>query len=52
MRSLIALLILGNIATSASAKGGTEMHEIANEHAFRQSTEQWCLLALPKERAS
>jgi hypothetical protein len=35
MKPLIALLILGSIATSASASG-TEMHEIANEHAFQR----------------
>jgi hypothetical protein len=35
MRPVIALLILGSIVTSASA-AGTEMHEIASEHAFRQ----------------
>ena len=39
MKPLIALLILGSVATSAPAKGGTEMHEIANEHSFQQSTE-------------
>jgi hypothetical protein len=35
MRPVIALLILGSIVTSASA-AGTEMHEIAREHAFQQ----------------
>jgi hypothetical protein len=35
MKPLIALLILGSIATSASA-AGTEMHEMANEHASQQ----------------
>jgi hypothetical protein len=35
MRPLIALLILGSIATSASA-AGTDIHEMASEHAFQQ----------------
>jgi hypothetical protein len=35
MKPLIALLILGSIATSASARG-TCMHEMASEHAFQQ----------------
>jgi hypothetical protein len=35
MKPVIALLIVGSIVTSASA-AGTEMHEIAREHAFQQ----------------
>jgi hypothetical protein len=35
MRPVIALFILGSIVTSASA-AGTEMHELASEHAFSQ----------------
>jgi hypothetical protein len=35
MKPLIALFILGSIATSASA-AGTEMHEMASEHASQQ----------------
>jgi hypothetical protein len=35
MKTLIALLILGSIATSALA-AGTDMHEMASEHAVQQ----------------
>jgi hypothetical protein len=63
MKPLIELLILGSIATSASA-AGTEMHEIASEHAFQQQpstlsrpmiggdfneTERYCYMPLDAE---
>jgi hypothetical protein len=35
MRPVIALFILGSIVTSASA-AGTDIHELASEHAFSQ----------------
>ena len=41
MKIVLALLIFGSIASSASA-AGTEMHEVASEHASpqQQSTSQ------------